>query len=85
MPFTVVELRTEVVAALAATGDESTWDDALLDGALRRALRAIDEFGPIYEATICRVDGRRRAGSAEPAGAGGGYRDCMALAGGALL
>lgn len=52
MPFTVVELRAEVLAALAAAGDTATWTDLLLDEALRRALRAIDEFGPVYEASV---------------------------------
>lgn len=55
MPFTVVALRAEVVAALAAAGDTATWSDLLLDEALRRALRAIDEFGPVYEATLAVV------------------------------
>ncbi len=52
MAFTVTEVRGEVRSALAAADDATTWDDALVDGALRRALRAIDEFGPVYEATF---------------------------------
>jgi hypothetical protein len=51
MAFTVVALRAEVVAALAAGDEGTTWSDALVDAALRRALQAIDQFGPTYEAT----------------------------------
>ncbi len=51
MAYTVAELRSEVLAQLAASGDSATWTDALLDGALRRGLRAIDAYGPVYEAT----------------------------------
>ncbi len=50
MPFTLVALRAEVLAALASD-DGATWSDALLDEALRRSLRALDRFGPVYEAT----------------------------------
>ena len=51
MPFTLVALRAEVLTALAALDDNATWDDALLDEALRRSLRALDAYGPVYEAT----------------------------------
>ncbi len=51
MAYTLTELRAEVVAALAGGDETATWNSALVDAALRRALQTIDQLGPVYEAT----------------------------------
>ena len=57
MPFTIAELRADMVAALGGGVDSTTWSVALLDEAARAALHRYALEGSIHEASVIAQEG----------------------------